>query len=73
MIRYVYAQVFGYERGMGYGLLTTDNPKLTTMLKIGPVACNNGAGGSTEKNVKLSIHLTEPQGKIRRYAQSNSG
>ena len=29
------------------------------------VACNIGAGGSTEKGVKLSIYLTEPQGKIK--------
>ena len=29
------------------------------------VACNNGAGGSTEMNRKSQTHLTEPQGIIK--------
>ncbi len=30
-----------------------------------PVACNNGAGGSTLYNAMYPIHLTEPQGIIK--------
>ena len=28
-------------------------------------ACNNGAGGYTERDVKPEIDLTEPQGKLK--------
>ena len=30
------------------------------------VACNNGAGGSTEKSLIYQTHLTEPQGIIKK-------
>jgi len=30
------------------------------------VACNNGAGGYTQKNAQCTIRLTEPQGKIKK-------
>jgi len=30
------------------------------------VACNNGAGGYTERSVGHSTHLTEPQGIIKK-------
>ena len=29
-------------------------------------ACNNGAGGSTERHVNLEIRLTVPQGKVKK-------
>ena len=29
------------------------------------VACNNGAGGSTERHFVHQTHFTEPQGKIK--------
>ena len=29
------------------------------------VACNNGAGGSTERHFITETHLTEPQGKLK--------
>ena len=29
-------------------------------------ACNNGAGGSTERHVNLEIRLTAPQGKVKK-------
>ena len=30
------------------------------------VACNNGAGGYTKRNVNTQTRLTEPQGKIKK-------
>jgi hypothetical protein len=29
-------------------------------------ACNNGAGGSTERRVNLEVRLTTPQGKVKK-------
>ena len=40
--------------------------QLTGFPKPKPVACNIGAGGSTEKHVIYQTYLTEPQGKIKR-------
>ena len=43
-----------------YGLI------LSLILRPKTAACNNGAGGYTKGHVRLLIHLTEPQGKIKR-------
>jgi hypothetical protein len=48
----------------------SSNPPSITLRATGfglpkTAACNNGAGGSTEKNVKPSTYLTEPQGIIK--------
>jgi hypothetical protein len=36
------------------------------------VACNNGAGGYTERHFNIQTYLTEPQGKLKEWKTSKN-
>ncbi len=54
-LRYAYGQVFGNVGAEFENLYNLEDD----------VACNIGAGGSEAKIVKVQIHVTYPQGKLK--------